>query len=60
MKNIHKLNCCSRSLVSKYQKGVTMLEYALLAAFISVIAIAAIKTSGTTINAMWANIVSAL
>lgn len=60
MKNIHKLNCCSRSLVSKYQKGVTMLEYALLAAFISVLAITAIKTVGNDISNLWANIVSAM
>jgi len=60
MKNIHKLNCCSRSLVSKYQKGVTMLEYALLAAFISVLAIVAIKTVGNSISTMWANISTAL
>ncbi len=60
MKNIHKLNCCSRSLVSKYQKGVTMLEYALLAAFISVLAITAIKTSGNTISNIWTNIQAAL
>ena len=60
MKNIHKLNCYSRSLVSKYQKGVTMLEYALLAAFISVLAITAIKTVGNDISNLWANIVTAM
>lgn len=60
MKNIHKLNCCSRSLVSKYQKGVTMLEYALLASLIAVFAIVSIKTVANDLNAVWMNIANAL
>jgi pilus assembly protein Flp/PilA len=34
----------------KDQKGVTMLEYGIIAALIAVVSIATIKTIGTTLN----------
>ncbi len=50
----------SRRSLGAYQKGVTMIEYALIAALISIIAIAAIRTSGASINAIWTNIANAV
>lgn len=55
-KNISK--CSARRLVGAYQKGVTMIEYALIAALIAVVSVATITTLGTTINAIWQNISS--
>lgn len=46
----------SRRSLGAYQKGVTMIEYALIAALISIIAIVAIRATGTSINAVWTNI----
>ena len=45
---------------SKRQKGVTMIEYALIAAFISVVAIGSLTTAKTQVSTIWANIASAL
>lgn len=55
-KNISK--CSARRLVGAYQKGVTMIEYALIAALIAVVSVATITTLGTTINGIWQNISS--
>lgn len=60
MKYITPSKYRSRSLVAKYQKGVTMIEYALIASLIAVIAVFAIGTLGNHINLIWSNIVVAL
>ena len=50
----------AKCLVAKYQKGVTMIEYALLASLIAVVAILVITGVGTKINAIWTNINTAI
>lgn len=45
-----------RSLVAKNQKGVTMIEYALLAALIAVASIIILRTVGGDINNVFTNI----
>jgi len=48
------------SLVAKYQKGVTMIEYALIASLIAVVSVALLTTLGTNVKAIWSNIISAM
>ena len=40
----------------KSQKGVTMIEYALIAALVAVVAILALTTVGTNLNTIFTNI----
>lgn len=56
MKHKGLSRCSAKKLVGVYQKGVTMIEYALIAALISIIAITAIKLVGTNLNLIWTNI----
>jgi pilus assembly protein Flp/PilA len=44
----------------KSQKGVTMIEYALIAALVAVVAITALTTLGTTLTSIFTNIGTAL
>jgi pilus assembly protein Flp/PilA len=44
----------------KDEDGVTAIEYGLIAALISIIAIAAMTTSGTFLNTVWGKISTAL
>jgi len=44
----------------KSQKGVTMIEYALIAALVSVVAIAALALVGTQLTAVFTSISTAL
>ncbi len=44
----------------KSQKGVTMIEYALIAALISVVAIVLLTTAGGQVQTIFTNIVNAL
>jgi pilus assembly protein Flp/PilA len=60
MKHITLSKYRPHSLVAKYQKGVTMIEYALLASLIAVVAILVITGVGTKINAIWTNINTAI
>ena len=48
-----------RGLVQR-DEGQDMIEYAVLAAFISIVAIAVIKTIGPLVNTIYTNIVAAL
>ena len=52
------------NLYKKYlktnQNGVTMIEYALIAALVSIIAVATLRTLGTDINAIFQRIVTAV
>ena len=45
---------------TKSQKGVTMIEYALIAALVAVVAITALTTVGTKLTAIFNNITAAL
>ena len=60
MKKINVLNCRLRNSVSKYQKGVTMIEYALLAALISIAGIASMILIKPQLVSLWSTITSAL
>ena len=60
MKHIALSKYRLHSLVAKYQKGVTMIEYALIAALIAVVAIATITALGGKINSIWSNISNAI
>jgi Flp pilus assembly pilin Flp len=60
MKKINVLNCRSVNSVSKYQKGVTMIEYALLAALISIAGIASMILIKPQLVSLWSTITSAL
>ncbi len=60
MKHIALSKYRLHSLVAKYQKGVTMIEYALIAALIAVVAIATITALGGKINTIWSNISNAI
>lgn len=57
MKNIKNLN---KAVDSKRQKGASMVEYALLVALISIVAIAGIKFLGTSISSKFSAIGSAV
>ena len=50
----------TRVLVGKRQKGVTMIEYALIAALISVVAITLMQGIGPKLLAVWQSISDAL
>jgi len=50
----------SYSLVAKYQKGVTMIEYALIASLIAVIGVATLTLLGNKIVSVWTNVTAAL
>lgn len=50
----------TRVLVGKRQKGVTMIEYALIASIIAVALIAALQASSVQLQATWAAITAAL
>lgn len=50
----------TRVLVGKRQKGVTMIEYALIASIIAVALIAALQASSAQLQATWAAITAAL
>ena len=60
MKHISFSGYSARKLFGANQKGVTMIEYALLAALISVVAIAAIGGLGNKLNVIWGNISTAI
>jgi len=44
----------------KSQKGVTMIEYALIAALVSIVAITLLTSTGTQVKAIFQKIVNAL
>ena len=46
--------------VLKNRKGLALIEYGLIAALISVVAVATIRTVGTRINATFTNVANAL
>ena len=46
--------------MKKRQKGVTMIEYGLIAALISIIAITALTSIGTNVNLKFEEVVKAL
>jgi pilus assembly protein Flp/PilA len=58
MKYITSSKYRSCSPIAKYQKGVTMIEYALIASLIAVVAVLAIGTLGNNINLIWSNIIT--
>ncbi|ACF11870.1 Flp/Fap pilin component [Chlorobaculum parvum NCIB 8327] len=63
--NFYAIKLFVEALLSKYfgvksQKGVTMIEYALIAALIAVIAIATITTVGTNLNSVFNRVGTAL
>ena len=60
MKKINVLNCRSRNSVSKYQHGVTMLEYALIASLISIAGITSLLLIKPQVSTIWSTITNAL
>ena len=56
MKHLTLLKYRSRSLIAKYQKGVTMIEYALMASLVAIIAMTTLGTLGNTLKNLWSNI----
>ncbi len=60
MKHIALSKYRLHSLVAKYQKGVTMIEYALIAALIAIVAIVTITALGGKLNNIWVNINNAI
>ena len=44
----------------KDEEGVTAIEYGLIAALVSIIAIVAMTTAGGALNVIWTNIAAAL
>ena len=59
--NFYAIKLFVEALLSKYcdvksQKGVTMIEYALIAALVAVVAIGAITALGGSINTMFQSI----
>lgn len=60
MKNILAISLLNKFFSVKSQKGVTMIEYALIAALISVVAIVLLTSAGDQVRAIFTSIVSAL
>jgi len=54
------ITALSKLTAIKSQKGVTMIEYALIAALISVVAILLLTNAGTQVQAIFTDIVNAL
>ena len=46
--------------MSNKQKGATMVEYAIMVALIAIVAIAAVKTLGTNVNATFGTVASSI
>lgn len=60
MRNILAISLLGEFFSVKSQKGVTMIEYALIAALISVVAILLLTTAGEQVQAIFTSIVNAL
>ena len=60
MRNILAISWLREFFSVKAQKGVTMIEYALIAALISVVAIVLLTTAGDQVQAIFQTIVDAL
>jgi len=46
--------------MSNKQKGATMVEYAIMVALIAIVAIAAVKTLGTNVNAKFGTVATSI
>jgi pilus assembly protein Flp/PilA len=55
-----KLQTLKSAMKRRTQKGVTMIEYALIAALVAVAAVAVLATIGSDINTKFGSVASAL
>jgi len=54
------INTYNKTQMSNKQKGATMVEYAIMVALIAIVAIAAVKTLGTNVNAKFGTVATSI
>ena len=54
------INAGNKTQMSNKQKGATMVEYAIMVALIAIVAITAVKTLGTNVNAKFGTVAASI